>query len=72
MKKALNSRSLVVLVVVLLIAAFFIFDLGQYLTLDYLKSNLFSIFMHKIVSPRWRSILPFTLPLRRYRYQEQR
>ncbi|VAW96705.1 COG0398: uncharacterized membrane protein / PF00070 family, FAD-dependent NAD(P)-disulphide oxidoreductase [hydrothermal vent metagenome] len=39
MKKALNSRSLVVLVVVLLIAAFFIFDLGQYLTLDYLKSQ---------------------------------
>ncbi len=39
MKKALNSRSLVVLVVVLLIAAFFVFDLGQYLTLDYLKSQ---------------------------------
>ncbi|MCF6336891.1 MAG: FAD-dependent oxidoreductase [Gammaproteobacteria bacterium] len=39
MKKTLNSRSLVVLVVVLLIAAFFVFDLGQYLTLDYLKSQ---------------------------------
>jgi len=39
MKKGLNSRSLVVLVVVLLVAAFFVFDLGQYLTLDYLKSQ---------------------------------
>ncbi|HHI93179.1 MAG TPA: pyridine nucleotide-disulfide oxidoreductase [Gammaproteobacteria bacterium] len=39
MKKGLNSRSLVVLIVVLLIAAFFVFDLGQYLTLDYIKSQ---------------------------------
>ena len=39
MKKGFNSRGLVVLVVVLLIAAFFVFDLGQYLTLDYLKSQ---------------------------------
>ncbi len=39
MKKSLNVRSLVVLVVILLIAAFFVFDLGQYLTLDYLKSQ---------------------------------
>ncbi len=39
MKNLFNARSLVVLLVVLLVAAFFTFDLGQYLTLDYLKAQ---------------------------------
>jgi dihydrolipoamide dehydrogenase len=39
MKKAMNARSLLVLVVLVLMTAFFAFDLGQYLTLDYLKSQ---------------------------------
>ncbi|PNU21445.1 pyridine nucleotide-disulfide oxidoreductase [Geothermobacter hydrogeniphilus] len=34
-----KSRLIIVAVVVLLIAAFFIFDLGRFLTLDYLKSQ---------------------------------
>jgi len=34
-----NPKILIVLVIVALIAAFFIFDLGQYLSLDYLKSQ---------------------------------
>lgn len=39
MKSMLNARGLVILLVVALVAAFFVFDLGQYLTLDYLKSQ---------------------------------
>lgn len=39
MKNLLNARSLVVLFVLLLVAAFFAFDLGHYLTLEYLKSQ---------------------------------
>lgn len=39
MKNPISARSLVVLLVVLLVAAFFVFDLGQYLTLDYLKAQ---------------------------------
>ena len=35
----MNSRRTVLLLVAALIAAFFIFDLGQYLTLDFLKSQ---------------------------------
>jgi len=33
------SRNFLVLLIVALVAAFFIFDLGQYLTLEYLKSQ---------------------------------
>lgn len=39
MKSMLNARLLVILLVLALVAAFFVFDLGQYLTLDYLKSQ---------------------------------
>ncbi len=39
MKTIFNPRLLVILLVLALIAAFFVFDLGQYLTLDYLKSQ---------------------------------
>jgi uncharacterized membrane protein YdjX (TVP38/TMEM64 family) len=39
MKSMLNARLLVILLVVALVAAFFAFDLNQYLTLDYLKSQ---------------------------------
>ena len=38
-KQNSGSRALLVLVIISLIAVFFIFDLGQYLTLDYLKSQ---------------------------------
>lgn len=39
MKSIVNARLLVVLMVLVLVAAFFTFDLNQYLTLDYLKSQ---------------------------------
>jgi mercury(II) reductase len=39
MKSMLNARLLVILLVLALVIAFFVFDLGQYLTLDYLKSQ---------------------------------
>jgi mercury(II) reductase len=39
MKKIMNARSLLIIIVLLLVTAFFVFDLGQYLTLDYLKSQ---------------------------------
>lgn len=39
MKTILNPRLLILVLVLGLIAAFFVFDLGQYLTLDYLKSQ---------------------------------
>lgn len=39
MKSMLNARLLVILLVLALVVAFFVFDLGQYLTLDYLKSQ---------------------------------
>ena len=38
-KQNSGSRGLLVLLVVALVATFFIFDLGQYLTLEYLKSQ---------------------------------
>ena len=37
--KAKKSKLIVLLVIALLVAAFFIFDLGRFLTLDYLKSQ---------------------------------
>lgn len=39
MKYLFNGRGLVLLLVILLVAGFFAFDVGQYLTLDYLKSQ---------------------------------
>lgn len=39
MKNGLNARGLLVLLVLLLMGSFFVFDLGQYLTLEYLKSQ---------------------------------
>ena len=39
MKNLLNARVLLIVLVLSLVAAFFIFDLGQYLTLEYLKSQ---------------------------------
>ncbi|WP_455198986.1 dihydrolipoyl dehydrogenase [Kaarinaea lacus] len=38
-KQNSGSRLLLVLVIISLVTAFFVFDLGQYLTLDYLKSQ---------------------------------
>ena len=38
-KQSLNTKGIVVLLVAALIVAFFAFDLGQYLTLEYLKSQ---------------------------------
>ncbi|WP_455217069.1 TVP38/TMEM64 family protein, partial [Kaarinaea lacus] len=38
-KQNSGSRLVLVLVIISLVAAFFVFDLGQYLTLDYLKSQ---------------------------------
>lgn len=39
MKSMLNTRLLVIMLVLALMTSFFVFDLGQYLTLDYLKSQ---------------------------------
>jgi pyruvate/2-oxoglutarate dehydrogenase complex dihydrolipoamide dehydrogenase (E3) component/uncharacterized membrane protein YdjX (TVP38/TMEM64 family) len=39
MRHVLSGRSIVVIIVAVLIIGFFAFDLGQYLTLDYLKSQ---------------------------------
>jgi len=39
MKPMLNARLLVILLVLALVVSFFVFDLGQFLTLDYLKSQ---------------------------------
>ena len=41
MSKKIVSRLLLFAVIAVLVAAYFIFDLGQYLTLDYLKSQQF-------------------------------
>lgn len=38
-KRYSGSRTLLVLLIIALVASFFIFDLGQYLTLEYLKSQ---------------------------------
>ncbi len=39
MSKALNKRVIIVVVIISIVAAFFIFDLGRYLTLSYLKQS---------------------------------
>ena len=39
MKNVLNPRALLVVLLLLLVGLFFVFDLGQYLTLSYLKSQ---------------------------------
>jgi uncharacterized membrane protein YdjX (TVP38/TMEM64 family) len=58
MKKMLSARQLVIFVVLLLVVSFFVFDLGQYLTLDYLKSQRQS-FLDFYAENRWLTLAAY-------------
>ena len=58
MKSMLNARGLVILLVLALVAAFFVFDLHQYLTLDYLKSQR-EAFLAFYAENRWMTLAAY-------------
>jgi uncharacterized membrane protein YdjX (TVP38/TMEM64 family) len=54
----MKSKLLILAVIAAAIASFFIFDLGQYLTLDYLKAQQANLSAYVTANP-WQSVLAF-------------